>query len=116
MANIPMLDLKTPVPTKSMKDMKDADGGTKKEKAKRKELAREQSPDKRRDAPMSASSVPSWKPPSHKDMAHDTVHSAMRDSMRKWVSGEISTKSHKEAMKRGTKALNAIPSIREGKY
>lgn len=54
--------------------------------------------------------------PSKKEMATSAIHDEMRNSMRDWVAGRKTTKEHKETMRRGGSALEAVPTIREGKY
>lgn len=96
---------RTTPPTKAPKDMKDVDGGTDKEKAKRKKVAASQMPAKPDGGSMSLGGPMSWKPPTKKEMHKSAVHSEAMNSMRKWVAGDIPTKQHQETVTRATKAL-----------
>jgi hypothetical protein len=63
-------------------------------------------PSIRRDAPMTAANVPTWKPPTHEERMKNTGLDGMVNSSRDWVEGRISTKQHKENLKRAKVAAN----------
>lgn len=49
------------------------------------------------------------KEPTEDDMHKSSVHAEAKNSMRRWIAGEISTKQHKETMARAEKAVKAGP-------
>ena len=98
---------KSSPPTKEPKDMKDKDGKSPKEKAKREAIAAKQPMKFKTDGAPIHQVLP-WKPPTNRKLHKDTVHSALRESTRKWVSGEISTKQHNENMDRAKTALKGF--------
>jgi hypothetical protein len=59
-----------------------------------------------KDAPMTAANVPTWKPPTHEERMKNTGLDGMVNSSRDWVEGRISTKKHKDNLKRAKVAAN----------
>jgi len=54
---------------------------------------------------MTAGSMPTWKPPTHKERIKGAAENGHVDSTRRWIMGEISTKQHKENIKRAKQAV-----------
>jgi hypothetical protein len=54
---------------------------------------------------MTAGSMPVWKPPTHKENVKHAAEHGHVESTRRWVLGDISTKQHKENVKRAKAAV-----------
>lgn len=52
-----------------------------------------------------------YKPPSKQEMHESAIHDEVRQSMRKWVAGDITHDKHKETIRRAKKALKQVSSV-----
>jgi hypothetical protein len=70
-----------------------------------KDTVKDKDRSKRKEVESSIMQSPVYKPPTKAQMHKESVHGAVRESTRKWVAGEKSTKQHQETLDRAKMAL-----------